>query len=806
MLEDRSLKAAGSRGNHLWSSISTGITDITNRFRDILRRSGNLSDQLTVGHDWLPSALADSLRDSVIWLDSHLDVVNMNPAAEKLLETARERKVAFSSWNGREDRLPAVIREFVIRKQSENPEIRLQDHIQLASGGSIFEVGLEFRHDDHGTICGGIMLVSDIIPDNSTTRQDEDWDRSFQRLYETTPTIMHSVDANGRLLSVSDQWLKVLNYKRSDVIGRSTQEFMASETASRLPEILLHYRKYGYIENIPYTYFKNDGTPVDFLVSSSAQFDKDGRYFRSNTVMQEVSQIRKLESELAEMTALRSLLFQLALNAIITCDTDGTILTCNDKACQILQGNIVNMVGAPMSSMFSTPDHDVHPVQQWIDRSTGESCDMRELRVIRTSNQTEAHINLNMARFELADTQFLLFTAYDVTENVKNKVELDNWKQIVEDSLKMIEDGFTIFDKDNKLVLYNQALLRHFNLTGEDIAIGDSFAKVMNTAIDRGVLGQGDNAERLATLVRERFESCDSPFELPLHDGRWLRVTTKTMASGGKVTVRSDITALKRLLGQVEAHNEALMRVNSDLENYLKLASHDLKSPLRSITSGIQLMLTDLEHNEPVDLNEMLTSLLQCALNTQTLLEDMQTYARIGQRHEKIETIDLEKMLDRICHSLAGHGHEIAIEFGIGSQSPVFAGARTVLARVLHELVANAVMHNPNRPGHVRIVCSYDPTSHMFEFRIRDDGPGIPVEYFEKAFLPLVRLRDSRHATGNGMGLAIARRYVEWHGGQIWLERPQDGVGMIAGFTWPRTPREKGSEDVVPTDELAVAL
>jgi len=104
----------------------------------------------------------------------------------------------------------------------------------------------------------------------------------YRRLYERTPVMPHSIDKNGCLPSVSDQWLKVLGYDRDEVIGRRSTEFLTEESRRYAVEVALpDYMARGYCANVPYQMVCKDGSIVDVLLSATSERDHDGRFTRS---------------------------------------------------------------------------------------------------------------------------------------------------------------------------------------------------------------------------------------------------------------------------------------------------------------------------------------------------------------------------------------------------------------------------------------------------------------------------------------------------------------------------------------------
>jgi len=132
----------------------------------------------------------------------------------------------------------------------------------------------------------------------------------LRAMYETTPAMLHSIDAQGRLLHVSDAWLACLGYRRDDVIGRPSSDFLSEESRRRArEEVLPSFFATGRCDDVPYEMVTSSGELVDVLLSAILERDEHGQPVRSLAVVQDVTLRRRAERELArEHERLRNLI------------------------------------------------------------------------------------------------------------------------------------------------------------------------------------------------------------------------------------------------------------------------------------------------------------------------------------------------------------------------------------------------------------------------------------------------------------------------------------------------------------------
>jgi signal transduction histidine kinase len=215
-------------------------------------------------------------------------------------------------------------------------------------------------------------------------------------------------------------------------------------------------------------------------------------------------------------------------------------------------------------------------------------------------------------------------------------------------------------------------------------------------------------------------------------------------------------------------------RMEADLQAYANLVAHDLSEPLASM----QLLVTLLEQRPDTPPSpEVLRQLRSSAERARELIDGVLAYARSGEL--RTERVDLARVVAEVAAdlrpALEAHG-----ELLVGELPEVEADPRQ-LRRVFQNLVSNALRFR--RGDTVQIEVSALRDAREFVVSVRDDGVGIPQEHARRVFAMFSRLDAS--AEGIGLGLAVCRRIVEAHGGQIWVE-PADGGGSVFRFTLPR--------------------
>ncbi len=226
---------------------------------------------------------------------------------------------------------------------------------------------------------------------------------------------------------------------------------------------------------------------------------------------------------------------------------------------------------------------------------------------------------------------------------------------------------------------------------------------------------------------------------------------------------------------------EKYIESNGQLENFAYMASHDLKAPLRTITSYSQLLARRTKGKlDETDL-EFFDFIVGASKNMSNLIENLLNYSKANSQKKNFEEMNVSNMLEVITHELKADidEKEVAITF---DQVPTSIVAdQTRLKQLFQNMISNAIKFmEKGKTPQILIGCE-DRESH-FEFFIQDNGIGIKPEFHEKIFMLFRKLHGSGEFEGTGIGLALCKKIVEQHGGEIWVESTY-GEGTTFFFT-----------------------
>jgi PAS domain S-box-containing protein len=245
----------------------------------------------------------------------------------------------------------------------------------------------------------------------------------------------------------------------------------------------------------------------------------------------------------------------------------------------------------------------------------------------------------------------------------------------------------------------------------------------------------------------------------------------------------TDVTALVQTEAELRRRTAELERSNHELEQFAYIASHDLKEPIRVVTSFARLIQSELAEPTPdkAHLTAMLQHLEAGASRLTTVVDGLLAYARIaGPTVALVDSIDANAVMAEIVADLAVLIEESRATVFVG-ELPTIAFNRVQLRQVLQNLVQNALKYRREEP--TRVVVDATRIGDAWVFSIEDEGVGIDARYYEPVFQIFRRLHGA-DTPGTGLGLALCKKIVEARGGRIWLES-EVGVGSTFSFSVP---------------------
>jgi signal transduction histidine kinase len=271
------------------------------------------------------------------------------------------------------------------------------------------------------------------------------------------------------------------------------------------------------------------------------------------------------------------------------------------------------------------------------------------------------------------------------------------------------------------------------------------------------------------------------------------RETTELGADVNRMRERivSELAASRAAEIDLRALAEELQRSNAELEQFAYVASHDLQEPLRKVASFCQL----LQRRYAGQLDEKADLYIEYAVDgakrMQQLINDLLAFSRVGRIVRDQVLVPSSEALGQARANLSVPIQEEQARIESGPL-PVVRAEAVLLTTVFQNLLGNALKFRGEDDPRISVAAQRD--GEFWEFSVTDNGIGVPPEYADRIFVIFQRLHDRQAYPGTGIGLALCRKIIEYHGGRMWLDTGHS-PGARFCFTLPIPPESEDDAD-----------
>lgn len=257
---------------------------------------------------------------------------------------------------------------------------------------------------------------------------------------------------------------------------------------------------------------------------------------------------------------------------------------------------------------------------------------------------------------------------------------------------------------------------------------------------------------------------------------------------------------IRESYGQIAVQNE-LERSNKELQQFVSVASHDLKAPLRTIGSFIGIIEKSLAGKLDEKTGMYMGFVTDGVKQMADLIDSLLQYAQMEGSVTQKEEVDLANALSIVLKNLNFAIGESCADIEITGDFPCVEAIPSQVMQLFQNIVGNAIKYRRDEPLKIKIHSEVSKDGHLIS--INDNGMGMRKEQYEKAFQPFTRLEGGLKVPGHGLGLSICKKVVNNWNGKIWIES-EEGVGTTFFFTIPQNSCDK--KEIKITEEKVVDL
>jgi PAS domain S-box-containing protein len=633
------------------------------------------------------------------------------------------------------------------------------------------------------------ILVTAAIRDISVRKAADtalaDSERRFRDVLEAAPDAMIAIDTAAAITYVNPQTVRTFGYSREELLGQPIEMLLPERIAGQHGT-----HRNGFLANpvarsmgigLDLSGRRKDGTELPVEISLSPVHHTGGLQVYATVV--DITERKAAEQHLVQMEGRYRGLLEAAPDAMVVVNQAGDIVLLNLQAEKQFGYRRDELVGQPVTNII--PEgfaerliaDDLRSAEDALAQQIGTGIELTALR--RDGSEFPIEIMLS----PLASAEGILVTAAirDISVRRAAAKHLVQMEGRYRGLLEAAPDAMVVVNTAGEIVLLNLQAEKQFGyrrdeLLGQPVTniIPDGFAERLvaddlRSAEDAlaQVIGTGIELSAL------RKDGTKFPIEImlsPLDSDDGILVT----AAIRDISVRT--AAEQHLRGKVEELN----RTNAELGQFAYIASHDLQEPLRMVASYTQLLSKRYKGQLDPDADEYIAFAVDGASRMRLLLDDLLAFSRVATSGNPMRDTSSEFALEQALQNLYWPIKESGA-LVTHDPLPAVQADEPQLVALFQHLVGNAVKYQGEGVPNVHISAVPQGTAD-WSFAVTDNGIGIDPQYHERIFGMFQRLHKRDEYSGTGVGLAIAKKIMERHGGGLRVESAP-GLGSTFSFT-----------------------
>jgi PAS domain S-box-containing protein len=600
------------------------------------------------------------------------------------------------------------------------------------------------------SLCGmllAIILYQSQLERNQTAQKLQASEERYKRLTSLTPVgiILHD---GAKILDVNPAFCTMYGYESQELVGQPFSLLLTEEARETVRE------KVDAKSEDPYEVegLRKDGTTFPMEICGK-NVVYEGQYVRVASAIDLTDKKRAEEALRASEERYHNLFSGSKVPMLLIDPEGGRIIDGNMAACEFY--------GYDQEQLKSKTIGDINILTR------GEV--EREMQLARQQKRSHFHFRHRLASGEIRDVEvhsgpiklagktILYSMIHD--ETVRRRLELEHRKLVR--AIEQSPVSVMITNANAEIEYVNP---RFLSITG--FAIEEILGK--NPRILKSGKTPDETYQQLWEAIRQgqewHGELCNKKKNGELY---WEQASISCITdSSGLIThylgVKEDITERRRI-------TEELARSHAELEQFAYVASHDLRQPLRMVTSYLQLVEKHLGKDLQGDVKEFMDFALGGAKRMDKLIVSLLDYSRTGRNDESFGQVDLAEVVGESLKNLEVAVMEAGAEISVAKDLPTVSGHWVELVRLFQNLVGNAIKyrHAERSP---RIDISFYRDGQEYVVVVADNGMGMDPKDHKRAFAIFQRLVSNQQYEGTGIGLAVCKKIVEHHKGRIWIE------------------------------------
>jgi PAS domain S-box-containing protein len=619
----------------------------------------------------------------------------------------------------------------------------------------------------------------------------------FRATVESAPTAIVMIDSGGAIVLVNAQTEKLFGYARQELLGRDVEQLVPQRYRGAHPQLRTGFfanpqaRRMGAGREL--FGLRRDGSEFPIEIGLSPIETEEGLFVLSTIVDITERKAAETAQRLSEARRLMSQVVEYSGDGIMTLTLDGKITSWNRGAERMYGYSAEEIIGQPVA-LLAAPGREDEDGAAIMRIARGERVERYETQRRRKDGRI---ISVERTLSPVLDAQGRISgisnIARDITERKRAEAALAASSAAVVASeaqlrllLDSMQDGVFIA-QDERFVLANPALPAMLGYDAGEF-IGKPFAEVVapeflelwNDRFRQRVRGGAEPLGRyeVRLLCRQQGASL------------WVELNAQHLqfkGAGAVLGIARDITQRRAAEEQQRALAEGLARSNRELEDFARVASHDLQEPLRKVQAFGDLLAAQYAERLDEEARGYISRMQNAAKRMSALITDLLAFSRVTTRGQPFVKVDLGAVAAGVVSDLEVHIQQARGTVELAAL-PMIKADPLQMRQLLQNLISNALKYRkPDVPPMVKVHSEARPDGGEVRLFVADNGIGFDMKYLDRIFVVFQRLHGRMEYEGTGVGLAICKKIVERHGGSITAtSAPGEGATFIV--TLPVNP------------------
>ena len=635
-------------------------------------------------------------------------------------------------------------------------------------------------------------IFRDVTEHRRIEIQLKESEEKFRNLAEQSPNMIF-INNKGKIMYVNSKCTEVLGYEKEEFYSPNFDfmKLISPESRDIIKKAYIKHMKGKDIDPYDYTLLTKAGKKIEAIIST--KLIKYGGESAILGIITDITERKETEKKLIESRSHFQSLFNLLVDPVVIVDSKGKFLEITDKVEEITGFKKNDLLGKNFlkTNIVSVKSKAIL-IKNLIKRMAGKNIEPYEIEV-NTKDGRKIPFEINAEKIEYQGKPADMIIFRDISSRKKTEQDLIFERKQLLSLFDSIDELIYVVDpKSYEILFANKFLKETFkekktaNICYKVIYNKTEPCEFCTNKIIIEKKGKPYRWEYHNSITKKDYSITDQIIKWP--DGRDV-----------KFSLAVDVTKLKMALNELKDAHEILFSVNQGLERkvkertieierlveqkdeFIKQLSHDLKTPLTPMMILVPILQKKVKNTKDQELLEIIMRNINFMKDLVTKTIDLAKLSS-GNISFKIENIKLLSAIDNIIENgIIYDKRKIKIENKIDRKMIVRAD-KLRLDELLINLISNSIKYTPEKGG--KIIIDANKRKDSVTVSIRDSGIGMNADEIKHVFDEFYKVDDSRHnLDSSGLGLAICKRIVEKHGGNIWVESPGKGKGSTFYFS-----------------------